>query len=274
MDPQIDLGTAFSSLGILGKTVIAHASLRSLGHFPGGAEALAYSLKRSFSTVMMPAFSYDSIVLPPLNDRPACNGCDYGDRDYWRLDSHKKFRIEDQSIIPAMGRTAQAFGSGEKTWRTPHPWHAWSVYGKAAEKIASSHAWDKPHEPIERCLELDAWVLLIGVDLTSCTAIHLAEEWAGRAPFIRWCLDAEGTIRRIRVAGCAAGFMKLWPDCGDLFREARAGSSRILAAPLAPLLCRARDAIKNKPELTRCCPDCLRCRDAIFGGPEAPARAA
>ena len=111
------------------------------------------------------------------------------------------------------------------------------------------------------------FVLLLGVNLSSCTAVHVAEERAGRRPFIRWAMDASGVIREVATSGCAKGFDKLAPFCRHLFRAERIGECLAQAAPLRELVECLALVIRAQPELTRCSSDCLRCRDAILCGP-------
>ena len=111
------------------------------------------------------------------------------------------------------------------------------------------------------------WAVLMGVTLSSCTAIHIAEERAGRRPFMRWALDRQDRVRVVRVCGCAKGFDHLFPHCQALFREGWIGSSRVLTAPLSSLIERLTPVIREHPAITRCSDSCLRCRDAELGGP-------
>jgi len=263
-----DLALTLRDFEVNEHPVVVHASLRSFGHFQGGAEGVVSVLKRDLKTVLMPAFSTDSVTLPPLDDRPMQNGCDYGDTSFWKLNSSKPFNIELQSVDPRMGRIAQVFATSAGVRRSPHPWHSWAAFGDGSESIVGKHSWECPHEPLQRLLDRRASVLLIGVDLTSCTAIHLAEDRAGRRPFVRWALDTDSSVRRIAVAGCAAGFGNLMPHLEDLFVQKRLGPCRLMVAPLDALVTRAAAVIGSEPEITRCSSDCLRCNDAILGGPK------
>src|SRR5205814_8753225 len=98
------------------------------------------------------------------------------------------------------------------------------------------HPWESTNLPLERLAADGGWVALLGVTLASCTAIHIAEERAGRRPFMRWALDKDGRMRVVRVCGCAKGFDQLLPSCQTLFRVTLIGFAWIMAAPLAELV--------------------------------------
>ena len=263
-----DLAHALNELGLRNRNVVVHSSLKSFGNFEGGASSVVTVLKQNLSHILMPAFSTRSIVRPPQYDRPARNGCDYDDPNYWKMNSDQSFDLNSQIVDDRMGRIAGEFAISAGVLRSPHPWHSWAAYGKDAAALVGSHPWGSAHQPLRHLIEIGANVLFIGVDLTSCTAIHLAEELAGRKSFIRWSRDSKGMVRRVAVAGCAAGFGKFMPHCGDLFKQTNVGPSRLMTAPLGELVQRAVQLITSDPEITRCSPDCLRCSDAILGGPQ------
>ena len=50
------------------------------------------------------------------------------------------------------------------------------------------------------------YVILMGVGLESMTALHLAEEMAGRRLFQRWANGPDGEAMRVSVGGCSRGF--------------------------------------------------------------------
>lgn len=261
-----DISKGFKELGIKGKSVVVHSSLSSFGEVKGGAEAVADALLSSFRTILMPVFCWDSVAAPPENDRPRQNGCDYRYYDTWDR-KPIPFVIEKAGIEPCMGIISRYFLTVSGVKRSDHAWHSWAVYGDSGESLIKQHSWDTTNLPLERLAELDANILLLGVGLSSCTAIHIAEEMLGRRPFIRWAMDRNGEIKRVRSASCGKGFNNLFPFCEDLFKTTTIGRCRALTVPLKPFLERAVSVILSNPEVTRCSLNCIRCRDAILGGP-------
>jgi len=263
---QADIIRGLSDLKIDGSRVVIHSSLSSFGTVSGGADEVIAAVQKSFKTVLMPAFCWDSNTAPPENDRPCQNGCDYSFYDNWQKPP-RPFIIGSAGIEKSMGIIAGRFILKPGVYRSDHAWHSWAAWGDRAKQMTDGHNWDTTNLPLERLSELGGNVVLIGVGLKSCTAIHIAEERAGRRPFIRWTVDRQGVVRRVRASGCAKGFNNLMPRCRDLFKTANIGQSQVLAASLPALIERATDIIRENPEITRCSPDCLRCRDAILGGP-------
>lgn len=266
MTTSRDIVDACTDLGIAGNKVAVHSSLSSFGRVQEGARGVIDALVASFATVMMPAFCWESNAPPLPGDRPRRNGCHYSFYDNWQKPP-KPFLVEKAGIEKSMGTIGRTFLSVPGVVRSDHPWHSWAALGDGADELTRDHPWTSTNTPLERLAAAGGWLLLMGVHLTSCTAIHVAEERAGRRPFIRWMNGRDGLVRRVRASGCAKGFNNLMPHCSDLFRETRAGNARILAAPLGALIDRSARIITDNPEITRCSPECIRCNDAILGGP-------
>jgi aminoglycoside 3-N-acetyltransferase len=263
---------AFRHLGLVGKRVVIHSSLRSFGEIEGGADALLALVRRTFETVMMPAFSFESNAAPPPYERPARNGTDYSFYEGWSKPP-VPFVVERAVVDRKMGLLSQRFASSPDAHRSDHPWHSWACAGSQASEIVADHRWDTPNSPLERLTALGGHVLLLGVGLSSCTAVHIAEERAGRRPFVRWATDREGRNRQMRVAGCAKGFDALTPHCESVLARDQAGPGKLIAASLTDLIARTEALMISQPELTRCSRDCRRCADAIAGGPPDEERA-
>lgn len=262
-----DILAGFKKLDLKGQRVVIHSSLRSFGHVEGGARTVIDAAQETFSTILMPAFSWDSNTAPPLNDRPSQNGCDYAFYDNWSTPL-LPFCVESAGIEKSMGCISRFFLIERGVLRSDHPWHSWAAWGDRAKEIISDHPWTSANKPLEKLTGFDGWVVLLGVDLRSCTAIHIAEEKAGRKPFIRWAADRNGMVRRVMTSGCGKGFHRLMPYLRGVFLSTTIGSSIVLTAPLAELIYEASKIIARNPSITRCSETCIRCRDAALGGPK------
>jgi aminoglycoside 3-N-acetyltransferase len=259
-------------LGLQGRDVAVHSSLRSLGHVDGGPESVVQALLDVCGTVLMPAFCEIGRTNPPSGDRPPCNGWDY---DNYRMPADDLVPFDPSTFGPAsglnveeMGRIAESFLSASGTIRSAHPSASWAANGPRAGWYAADHIAEDPNLPLKRLAEQDGLVLLLGVPLSSCTAVHLAEETAGRRPFIRWVLHTDGTIRRVREYGCADGFPGLAPTVEPHARRATIGACSAVAYPIRALVEALALAIREHPEATLCgSPDLCRCQDAVRGGP-------
>jgi aminoglycoside 3-N-acetyltransferase len=263
---QQDIVRGLKALNVSPPRVAVHSSLRSFGRVQGGTPAVIGALTECFQTVLMPAFQYAANVPPPMDPPPQRNGCDYRIH-FDHVNPPRPFRPDEAPISPAMGTIARTFAQRPDVKRSTHPWHSWAAWGEQSADLVANHAWTETNPPLERLAALGGWVLLMGVSLKSCTAVHTAEERSGRRPFIRWAMNGGGEIREVRVAGCSKGFDRLASCCEDLFRRTQIGRCQVQAAPLTPLIERLARVLREQPDIVRCSDTCLRCRDSALGGP-------
>ena len=93
-----------------------------------------------------------------------------------------------------------------------------------------------PLEPIQALLEKDSWVLLMGVDHTTNTSIHLAERLVKRKQFNRWALTPYGVQACPDFPGCSDGFQTIEEKVVSITRGVQIGDAMVLAFPLAEML--------------------------------------
>ncbi|MFE3449825.1 aminoglycoside N(3)-acetyltransferase [Nonomuraea sp. NPDC059194] len=77
-----------------------------------------------------------------------------------------------------MGRLAEHIRTTEGAVRSAHPQTSFAALGPMAAKLMDDHARDchlGERSPLARLYAANAWILLMGVGYTSCTALHLAE---------------------------------------------------------------------------------------------------
>jgi aminoglycoside 3-N-acetyltransferase len=139
-----------------GGVLLVHTAFSKIKPVEGGPTGLItalYSALGSDGTLVMPSMSYDD------------------DHVFDKTQSH----------CAQLGVVADTF------WRLPDVLrsdnnHAFAAVGSLAEKILAPHPIDVPHgmdSPVGRVYELEGQVLLLGVDHTSNTTIHLCENMAG-----------------------------------------------------------------------------------------------
>jgi aminoglycoside N3'-acetyltransferase len=222
------------------------------------------TLKESSRSAIFPAFNWDSTISGISQKFISQNGL--YDQKVW--ESPKiPFNPLQARIDPRMGILSRAAWRQPGAQRSGHPWHSWVALGPRADWLTRDHAWDRAHQPLERLAAIDGWVLLLGVSLKYCTAFHLAEEMAGRRPFIRWAIDQTGKVRRIRVGGCANWFEKFEEPLRPILHRFWIGRAKCTAFPLRRFLIIVSNEIRRNPDMAVCSPDCLKCRDARAGGP-------
>jgi len=251
--------------GLQGARLEVHSSLRSFGRVDGGAEAVVSALTKTAELIAVPTFCWDASVRYADRDPIEHNAAEGPDP----LDTRRQIPFDPATsgIDADMGIIAETVARWPGARRSGHPLVSWAAWGAGAEDVVDDHPWNDAFAPINRVAARGGSILMLGVTLTSCTAVHLAEEMAGRRSFIRWALGKDGVVRRARTGGCSEGFDNLLPQLGDVIRETRIGECRVLIAPLAPFLDRVAGIIRRSPEITMCGRKCDRCLAAASGGP-------
>jgi aminoglycoside 3-N-acetyltransferase len=236
------------------RPVIVHASLSAFGEVHGGAETVVGALTSSFNTLMMPAFTYKTMIIPEVG--PPDNGISYGSgRDVNRMaDIYRT----DMPVDKTMGVVAELVRIHPKAFRSSHP--ILSFAGINARSILDLQIIKEPLLPIQKLIQLDGWVLLLGVDQTVNTSIHYAEQLAGRRSFIRWALTAGGVIPCQRFPGCSDGFEQLTPRLDGFIHKIELGETVIQVLPLNKLVDTVGEVLKENPLALLCGrEDCERC---------------
>ena len=159
-----------------GATVMVHTSLRSLGWVVGGAQAVLAALRDAVGpdgTLVMPTQSWQLCDPAFLAETPP---------SWWpTIREHLPFYDPPTSPSQAMGAVAELFRTLPGAVRSPHPHRSISAAGPQAVRITARHPLDSPageESPLGVLVELDAWVLLLGVSAAKTTALHLAEHRA------------------------------------------------------------------------------------------------
>ncbi len=249
-----DLRAAFFKLGLSHTPVIAHASLSAFGEVIGGADALVRALLDSVAALIMPTFTYSTMVTPEVG--PPNNGIAYGaDLDLNRM--AEPFR-RDMPADKQMGIVPESLRKHPRAKRTPHP--ILSFAGIYADKFLGTQSLQNPLGPIAALAQADGWVLLLGVDHTVNTSIHYAEKLAGRRNFVRWAMLPDRIIECPGFPGDSAGFDAIAPDMAGRVRTVRAGDANVQAMPLRVLIQAVTQRLQADPLALLCDrPGCLRC---------------
>ena len=162
--------------------VIAHASLKAFGHIEGGAETMLEALLDSVRGVIMPTFTYKTMLNPEIG--PLRNGMTYGSET--DLNKMAEAFHPDMPADKTMGMLPETLRKHPKAKRSMHPIQSFA--GIRADAILNSQTLFNPLAPIGALADQDGWVLLLGVDHRVNTSIHYAEKLGGRMQFIRWAL--------------------------------------------------------------------------------------
>lgn len=251
----LDIYTSLRKLELDKSTpVIAHASLSAFGKVNGGAETVVGALVSTWDAVVMPAFTYRTMVIPEVG--PLGNALDYGSGIY--TNRAAQFFHPDMPVDRLIGSIPEALRRYPGAERSSHP--ILSFTGFNATRFLEAQTLSEPLAPIRRLHEAGGWVMLIGVGHTVNTSLHYAERLAGRKQFLRWALTRQGTVACPGYPGCSDGFGVIEPDLAPFTRRAMIGDALVQAIPLAELV----KAVKVRLAADACAclcarPDCPRC---------------
>ncbi|HEX2081159.1 MAG TPA: AAC(3) family N-acetyltransferase [Longimicrobium sp.] len=263
-----DVARALHDLGLAGRPVCLHASLRSFGRVAGGVPAMVRAFLDAGATLLVPTFTSRYAVRPPPGEMLA--------RNAWPAESLPAVVPDPWSpwateVDRDMGAIPAAVAAWPGRVRGDHPMDSFTAVGPLARELVEAQQPEDVYAPLRALAERGGSVILAGVGLERLTLLHLAESMAGRELFRRWAMVSGGRVVRAAVGGCSEGFGRLAPALAPLVRHARVGASPWMVLPAQETLARAAAAIRADPGITRCAdPACDRCRDAIAGGPILP----
>ncbi len=169
-----ELDAGLRQLGLApGEAVLVHSSLKSFGRIEGGAHTVVQALLDLLGeagTLVVPTFHHSF---------------------FWGGPQQIWDREQTPSYMGIISETARTWTGARRSCHAPHPLAAIGAYAAdlAGRHNTSDYAFDSPFYHL---LELDAWVLLMGVDFNVCTLLHLVEELA-EVPYRHWA-DLSGTV--------------------------------------------------------------------------------
>ncbi len=254
------LTTALAKLGLKKNLVIAHASLKAFGHIEGGAESMLNAILDSVRGVIMPTFTYKTMLNPEVG--PPRNGITYGSETDLNKQAEPFHR--DMPADKLMGTLPETLRKHPKAKRSAHPIQSFA--GINADAIINSQTIFDPFAPIRALAESDGWVLLLGVDHTVNTSIHYAEKISGRLQFIRWALLPDKILECPNFPGDSEGFNAIAPLVEKYMRRVNIGDALVQAVHLSSLIHVAVDLLNQNPIALLCArKDCERCNAVRWG---------
>lgn len=143
-----------------GDIVGVHSSLSSFGYVEGGAEAVIDALLEVVGqegTIVMPTHSANIVEVERTAEEKAMGVT-------WL---YKILPYDPKETPCRTGTIPEAFRKRKGAVRGSHPSNSIAALGPRAEELVEG--WHK-------VLEADGYILLIGVGLEVCTAMHLAEK--------------------------------------------------------------------------------------------------
>ena len=167
----------FKTIGIKEKQIIVHCSLSKMGWVVGGAEVVIQALIQAIGsngTLIMPTQTWKN--LDPsrgVYDVP---------KSYWSI-IRKHSPAYNPATTPSigMGVVAELFRTFPGVKRSSHPVRSFAALGANAEWLVNKHVLKDVFgnsSPLGKLYDLDGYILLIGVDHSVNTSLHLAEHRA------------------------------------------------------------------------------------------------
>jgi aminoglycoside 3-N-acetyltransferase len=239
------------------RPLMVHSSLSAFGEVRGGAETLLGVLLANVPGVMMPSFTYKTMLTPESG--PENNAITYGSgKDTNRM---TEFFHADMSADPLMGKLVETLRKHARARRSLHP--ILSFAGIGVDDAIEAQTMEDPLAPIGAMVRKGGWVLLAGVNHTVNTSIHYAEKMAGRRQFIRWALTTQGVYECPGFPGCSDGFEKAVSVLDSITRRTVIGAAQVRALPMAEMMEAIIRLLKTDPKALLCSrAQCERC-DAI-----------
>jgi len=249
-----DLLLGLRELHLGNAPVIVHASLKSFGQVEGGAQTVVKALLAVFRTILVPTFTYRTMVTPLTG--PENNAISYGSGE--EQNRIAEFFTLRMPVDPSMGVIQETLRKHALAKRSFHP--ILSFAGVNAGSLLQAQRMSEPLGPIAKLGKLGGWAVLMGVDHTVNTSIHQAEKLAGRRQFVRWALTPRGVKECPGFPGCSAGFQAIAPELEKFSRQVQIGQAKVQAIPMGMLFRVVIARIKKEPLALLCQrEDCERC---------------
>lgn len=218
MHSREELAEGFRALGVTpGDIVMLHASVRAVGPVAGGPDQIHLALKDALTgdgTLMMYAScpaGYDDVGrghLTPAEERAL-------------IDKQPAFDAYSAKAARDNGALVEFFRSFPGSRVNNHP-ARFVVWGRHADYLISEQPWDYAFgagSALERFVELDGRILLLGCDHDNVTFLHYAEhivEIPGKRIAnveVPWLEDGRRVWREMaEVDTSSAGAHPSWPE--------------------------------------------------------------
>lgn len=258
---------AIQASGLKNGIVCLHSSLKSFGFLQGGADAILQAFIENGCTLVVPTFTYDCEVSTPSYRRIIQNGSDYSES----FDSETAVAYDKNSpmISREMGAIPARLLEMKARARGRHPLNSFAALGPLAKELIGAQSPLNVYGTLKAIYahKSAAYLVLAGVDLTSATPIHFAEERAGRRLFRRWAKGNNMTLE-VEVGSCSDGFNNLAPYVKNIETSIQVGQSVWKIYPFRTFIDTVARAIVQNPAVTHCADQkCIRCNDSVRGGP-------
>lgn len=218
MYSRAELADGFRALGLQrGDVVMVHASVRSVGEIAGGPDQIHLAIKDAITvdgTMMMYASCPDYVD-------DVGRGCYPGSKEREILEKLPPFDALTARSARDNGALVELFRTYPGSLVNHHP-ARFVVWGAHAPHLISEQPWDfafGPGSALERFVQLDGKILLIGCDHDNVTFLHYAEHVLD-VPGLRiacfevpWLENGERVWKEMKeIDTSGAGAHPNWPE--------------------------------------------------------------
>jgi aminoglycoside 3-N-acetyltransferase len=240
-----EIAAQLLALGVrAGGVLLVHTSYRAVRPVEGGPVGLIRALQQALGpegTLVMPTMTDGETVFDPQS-----------------------------TSSTGMGITAELFWRTDGVIRSTHPGGSFAARGPHARQICAPQPLSPPHGPDSppgRVHELGGQVLLLGVEHSESTLLHVAES-LGRVPYSVFhptVVEVDGEVRRVLVAEtdhCCRGFRQVgdWLAARGQERRGRVGNAYARLAAARDIVSVALVALAQDP-LVFLCPAQAGCEE-------------
>lgn len=254
------IASQLTALGVRrGGVLLVHTAFRAVAPVEGGPLTLLAALRDALGPE-------GTLVMPTMTDGET---------------------LFDARSTPTyeMGITAELFWRQPGVLRSPHPGASFAAAGPLAYRICAPHPLSPPHgadSPPGRVYELGGQVLLLGVEHSESTVMHVAEDIAQVSYAISHpCLiEVDGVATQVMLPEpdhCCRGFRRMdgWLAADGLLREGKVGSAHAKLADARDIVAHAVHHLASDPLLFLCprherCEECDEARASLGRGIVAP----
>lgn len=265
-----DIIQTISGNNLNDKVVTLYSSYKSFGGVVGGPNTIIDAFLDCGCTLLVPTFTYNYVAYPPLDGTLYKNN-GIGLDDLYEDDKIFKegFSQKSLAIHRFMGIIPKLILERTESIRGNHPLNSFTAVGNKAELLIEDQSFIDVYAPFKRMKEIkDSILLLVGVDFTSTTPLHFSEELSGRNLFKSWAYLDDSSIVECSIGSCSDGFNNLKPFVKEIETKIKCGNSNWSVYNFNKFIDVTTKAIIDNGSITKCDKDnCIRCRDAMLGGP-------
>lgn len=245
-----DIKNGLKKLGLKkGDIVCVHSSLSSFGYVEGGADTVIDALLEivgDVGTIVMPTYSNNRIEVEKSPEETEMGVT-------WK---YKILPFNSDEASCWTGILPETFRKRNGVLRSLHPTHSIAALGSKSREIVEPASQD-PQDGWRKLLGFNAYILLIGVNLDSCSSMHLVEDRVKLPNHIldkitppKWLVEKYPEGEWDFGFGPYPDFLKMEEPCLEhsIMRKAKVGKAILKLVRLEELIDLFEEYMKRDPD--------------------------